>query len=385
MSNQITVRFALTYCAVVCATACAPEAKRQPLDVGPVDDIYAIAADSVIASEYDVVVGRSDEIYVATTDTRYDLSIRTIGPQAKDVREFGRRGQGPGEFMSIGFIRALPGSKVGVFDPALSRYSIFSSEGRFEGSTQVNGLAMRGEYAQLLGQFGDGRFVAKVSRFRQGTDSVPTLVHDTTVLVVHTGTSMKRLAILGVRQYVAIAEGGVSDGLAQRQVAVCDSGFVVVDTAGVWTFNTEGRLLGRGAPPPRLALSAKQKSIVLETAVSFVSDKAIADRATSILKKIIAGVDSTTGGGTIDAMGNIWAYTQTANGRGVYALFDATGKRVRTVRLSPSALLASAGQEIVVGLSPMNQDEERYTRIYSLKDTTRSSRPLGWCGRSSTF
>lgn len=74
-----------------------------------------------------------------------------------------------------------------------------------------------------------------------------------------------------------------------------------------------------------------------------------------------------------------------ADGKGAYAQFDRMGRRLRTINLSPSATLASVGQNIAVGLSFPNEDEEGFTRLYRVKATAPTTGSLGWCGRSSTF
>lgn len=62
-------------------------------------------------------------IYVPDT---YRQQITVLGPDATRVREFGRRGSGPGEFRAIRGVQVLRGDSLLVYDPGLGRASAYA-------------------------------------------------------------------------------------------------------------------------------------------------------------------------------------------------------------------------------------------------------------------
>jgi hypothetical protein len=351
-----------------------------------VEDIGALGTDSVAIDDPDrTLVGRASEVYLLNDD---DRSIRVVQPQLSRSRVIGRPGQGPGELMSIGFVISMPDAKVGVFDPALGRFSVFSSEGRFEQSTTVSGLASRSSDVRVVGRFADGRFVGLSREFRHSADSSPRVFFDTATIIALDGKSEPtRVATIGAPARVAIGLSAVSvTGLSRSFVSVCDSGFVVVDTTGVRVFGTDGQVRLRGAPLPRFALSRRIKEQDVESAVSAIKDRTIAARAARMLSTRIEALDSMTLGGTVDAEGNLWAYMERPDGRSSYVQYSLSGLPLREIRLVRASRLLSVGTDIVVGATRSTSEEDvYYTKYYSLKKPVTVANRLGWCGASNVF
>ena len=74
------------------------------------------------------VVGPNENIYI--TD-RQDNAIKVFDPNGKYKLTIGRRGQGPGEFQSIGHQAFLPDGRFLVMDSMQKRTSLFDSSGEF--------------------------------------------------------------------------------------------------------------------------------------------------------------------------------------------------------------------------------------------------------------
>jgi hypothetical protein len=91
-----------------------------------------------IGSENDDATGFSDirgllvdqkgNIWVLEFSTQ---EIRVFDPSGRHLRNIGRKGQGPGEFISADGMALAPDALVWVHDPRNARFSIFDQEGRF--------------------------------------------------------------------------------------------------------------------------------------------------------------------------------------------------------------------------------------------------------------
>jgi hypothetical protein len=91
-----------------------------------------------IGSEADDITGFSDirgllvdakgNIWVLEASTQ---EIRVFDPRGKHLRNIGRKGQGPGEFIYADGMAMAPGGMIWVHDPQNARFSIFNQEGKF--------------------------------------------------------------------------------------------------------------------------------------------------------------------------------------------------------------------------------------------------------------
>lgn len=73
---------------------------------------------------------------------RLAARIVVVGPDGNLVREFGRRGEGPGEFRDAAEMAVLADGRVLVVDMGHRAYQIFDSEGQFERMVRASGGAM---------------------------------------------------------------------------------------------------------------------------------------------------------------------------------------------------------------------------------------------------
>jgi hypothetical protein len=60
---------------------------------------------------------------------REESCIKIFDKNGKKIQQFGRKGEGPGEFQRPTTLAVIKGEKIGVMDPPNHRYSIFSREG----------------------------------------------------------------------------------------------------------------------------------------------------------------------------------------------------------------------------------------------------------------
>ncbi|MFC2156999.1 6-bladed beta-propeller [Acidobacteriota bacterium] len=67
---------------------------------------------------------------------RKDWNIKVFSPQGDFIKSFGKTGQGPGEFLFITEMEFMEDGRLLVLDPALRRFSFFSTEGEYFESFQ---------------------------------------------------------------------------------------------------------------------------------------------------------------------------------------------------------------------------------------------------------
>jgi hypothetical protein len=84
--------------------------------------------------------------------------IHFFGARGQELKSFGRKGQGPGEFESIASIARFAGDSLVAFDILLRRYSVFDDTGAFVRS----GLLGAGITMPIpVGGFGDGTLLIR--------------------------------------------------------------------------------------------------------------------------------------------------------------------------------------------------------------------------------
>src|SRR5688572_17817341 len=162
-----------------------PSEPRAPwiLDTSSVIDIGTQSGDpSQEFSGFVIPVLLSDgRIVVANGGTS---ELRFFGPDGKWIKSVGRRGAGPGEFESLGWLDVGAGDTLRTYDWDLRRLSVFSPAGDF---VRPVSLHTGGEVSspRPLGMLGDGRLIAQSqksvtieSKPGAGRDTVPLFALD---------------------------------------------------------------------------------------------------------------------------------------------------------------------------------------------------------------
>jgi hypothetical protein len=93
---------------------------------------------SIGGEEYDMlfrpqrfIVDQNENIYI--TDYQ-DQSIKVFDPNGEYLHSIGQKGEGPGEFSSVGYLTFLPNGKLMVTDFMARRLSLFEADGTFSRS-----------------------------------------------------------------------------------------------------------------------------------------------------------------------------------------------------------------------------------------------------------
>ena len=118
--------------ATVAAATCAPEPPIRPfLDLVPVavSTVPEVGTHIALASEA-----------TACTNLLYHTRVYCVGRTGRVVGDFGREGDGPGEFDSVTDLARGPDGTIGVFDWGLSRMTVFMPDGTMVSETKMPGL-----------------------------------------------------------------------------------------------------------------------------------------------------------------------------------------------------------------------------------------------------
>jgi hypothetical protein len=100
-----------------------PDVKARRGAASDVREIAASSRDASFTAIDALDVDSKGLIYVPDT---YQQRMTVLGPDARVVRSFGRRGSGPGEFRSIRGVQILDGDSVLAYDPTLGRITVFA-------------------------------------------------------------------------------------------------------------------------------------------------------------------------------------------------------------------------------------------------------------------
>ena len=95
-----------------------------------------------------------DEGCIYVLDSRQQI-VKKFDPQGRYLLSFGKRGQGPGEFVHPVAIRFIPKGQLVVFELESQKYSFFDKNGQFIGSNKFQSLM----YPPYFG-FSNGDFIA---------------------------------------------------------------------------------------------------------------------------------------------------------------------------------------------------------------------------------
>ena len=97
--------------------------------------------------------------------------LRFYAPDGAFVRSVGRRGDGPGEFQNLRWMRLLAGDSIMTYDFRQRRFSVFDGSGAFIRSFRLQSTAAV-PFASIIDTYADGSFLAQ--GFASTGDAAPT-------------------------------------------------------------------------------------------------------------------------------------------------------------------------------------------------------------------
>lgn len=111
------------------------------LEIGIEDADHGRSADTnyVFGRINDIVVDKDGNIFAADLG---EYCVKKFDTTGRFIIRFGRKGQGPGEFLSLSDLAISESNQLYVCDTQNKRISIFATDGKFVQSFQITSMAM---------------------------------------------------------------------------------------------------------------------------------------------------------------------------------------------------------------------------------------------------
>ncbi len=136
LNSKIFALILLLSITVSCKSKVESESTFEERIFTPIEDLRIEDTDEhFIGKIGHIAIGMNNEIYIAD-DAK--LTIHMYDAEGHFLKEFGREGRGPGEFLYIGGIKTFPDGRLATWDQRNQRISVFSFNGEFITSHNVN-------------------------------------------------------------------------------------------------------------------------------------------------------------------------------------------------------------------------------------------------------
>ena len=319
----------------------------------------------------------SGTILVATYDP---IQIRAFDPQGRRLGQFGRKGQGPGEYLDIKNLVVLPGDSLLVLDPMQRRITRLGPDGTVTGTVQFTPPFASSPFDVSLQAFADATLLigySEVTATKPSPRPVTVLQH--VGRYDQTGVRRDSLGLFFAGEYFLQATPvHVGGGSAFWDRAFGRRGVLVADGRAVWLsdattvdiskLDLHGKLLERhrlevASSPVTTAMVAKYRSDALAKASA--NDRAVEERRVAEMpfpaqlpafRQLL-----------VDARARLWLqqyiYPQPAPNR--WWILDPADRRARSVLLPDRFVPYVIGRADIVGVW-QDSDDVEHVRAYRL-------------------
>ncbi len=319
-----------------------------------------------------------------------DNRVRVFDSTGLQQYAVGRAGQGPGEFRQLSRAFVLPADSVAVWDPTLRRMSFFDATLKLDRMESFVAWDFSGIYADVVGRFADGRWLATLTPFR-GFEDGARLVMDTATLVAgRSGEIPRRLLSLPPRAVVEVWQKGYGDRidlseLNPRVGAVCDSGVVLVDSVHVRLISMRSQdartwPLPRGGVPIR---TANERDAIIGRATAWADALPMRAQIRASVATLAKRYTSRMPQPTIDSRGALW-YDRAlipSLGNGLVERVEHAGRRSALVQHSGPIWSSHVGSNAIAVIDYGSDTTSLTVRIahYARGWDSHTSNALGRC------
>lgn len=318
-------------------------ATETTLDIGGAD---GIALDRVSA------VVRLPDGRIAVADQTPRILVFDAG--GHHLLTLGRSGDGPGEFRMLAWLRLLGSDSLAAFDPFRDRVSIFAGDGRFARTVVPTSPTHGRVHSQLLGAFGDGTFVGRIT--------VPTASSGGVVGLVRPSWRLERFGPDGMLldslttvpgDELAVVQGVLTHARFARHTwfAVDSAEFDVATSEAfeIWTYDSRGAL----RRIVRMPWTARPVTAA-DLAPPVAGRPQIPEPPTF---PVISGL-------LLDAARNLWAkaFDKDLQAPGDWFVFDTNGRLLGDVVMPPRFQPMDIGRNDVLGVWRDSLDVEHVQR-----------------------
>ena len=314
--------------------------------------------------------------------------VRWHDVSGRETGTLGRKGGGPLEFVDLSTGFSLGGDTVALFDDAKKLAQLAVGRNRLVGALSFESWEIdRLSGSQLLGRFPTGEWALLRYRRRIPRNGISSAIVDTPVVDVgRPGERPTTVLLLPARRGVFVVTKGRARKVDLREIApaaiaLCDSGFLVVDTLGRHLYNRDGkRISTRAMPVPRILTKRTSAAAIVDRAVNDMMLGPEREQAARTLASWVSSTDSMMSTVVMDQVGNAWIRDWTGRQPSLLAV----GDKVPSPRFPNERIpeYVGSGWGLQMGTSKDSTIEWRVREWHP--ETSKPSR-VGFCGRAVEF
>lgn len=264
-------------------------------------------------------------------------------PRGEYLRGFGRRGEGPGEFRSIGSIQLLSADSLLVLPDGSGRASLFTLDGGF-----VRSIAPP-QAGRWVGRLGDGIMVSRQDVFMEPSRERVGILRSSAILVRHDvdGTPLDTLGVFPADELLRASDGTFHSGgiLHSLQLSVAQADVYVAssDSFTVWRVPADGN-------PPSTITKYHQpleiNSSSLASSIHTYSSRRAEDLPAGTTFPAVAAL-------LTDSDGNLWVeeFAVDSMSVGRWWIFDSDGSLAAEARMPERFRPTDIGSDYVLGVA----------------------------------
>jgi hypothetical protein len=303
--------------------------------------------------------------------------VRLFDRSGSFVRRLGRRGQGPGEFVSLAHVRSVGKDSVVAVDGVGGRLTVFDAAGNvtrtFSATVQATGAtpSQRPQAMTVLpGSFADGAFMA-FQRASPPSGEKPSVIRDTMVVRLFSamGAPLNEIGrfpgaeMVRIRQMISSSpSGGATLSVRSTSVLFGRETFFAIGrdvmyvgdgtTYEISGYDRSGRLLRiiRAAEPSQAVTQAMVAQSYAAAAEAV--GRPVTPVATGPNSPPVASVLPAYGGLRVDAANRLWVknYPLPRDSASRWTIFDAQGKRLGILAIPANFDPMHIGVDSVAGV-----------------------------------
>lgn len=318
---------------------------------------------------------------------RGSTELRVFDSTGTYLHAIGRRGQGPGEFMSPGTLQRLPGDSLIVFDTQLRRASLFSPSGQLVSAASVMAHQRDSSYVLASARLDDGHYLGTEYPIRDYQETAGPVRRESFALVIldASGVVLDTLAVIpGYESYPATGREGGKDfptiksvQFGRMSVYVTDGNRIHVgtnETEGIRVYAVDGTLrrIIRSATPPEPVTPAHREQRITDN-LARIARQGVSEQIKGEWRKNeedarFAEVFPYYERFLVGSDGALWVELPRRfedEGRR-YVVYDSTGRALATVTSVDRVRPYDVGPDLLVGLW-RDPDEVNHVRVYRVK------------------
>lgn len=372
-------RFYLVVVVLLATSNCGGSPNDQPplalpklenaVEVGPLDMTHAEAATPMYVQPL-------SESLVVVVDS-YEPKIALISSSTgQTVAFFNRKGRGPSELQSVGPLQLLSDSTLLIPDTHQGRAIVWRFSSGATSTIPLHQSATPPNIVpSLVGYAGNQQWVGRLQSMAQLQGATVRTTSDSSTLILTDSGGSRPLMRLSERLLVVAASslGEVRvgfGGLAPAAFAICDSGFIDIDTSGVRRYSRSGAPVGShrhrlGWIPMPVAVTRDY----VKGTVSRVAESRTRTRMAAQLEAQATRINRWFTGFFIAPDGTVWIRVHSASENAIVQI-DNSGTPIHAVAVPAGIIVVHVGVGYFIGMRTSDEPEmPKFMLLRFMKDS----------------